>query len=246
MLNFLQSSKSADGREKDEALGKAIKRRLGYFPKNLNLYKAALTHGSTLRNTTTLNDGERLEFLGDAVIELVVSEYLYQKFPDEREGFLTQMRSRLVSRQHLAELATEMNLQPLLTVYNVHVTKNILGNAFEAIIGAMYLDIGYQRASRYFTESVLESLIDMDAMRHNKVDFKSQLMELGQRGRWRIVFDSKDKSTIPQNPEFYSVLTINGKVCGTGIGHSKKDAEQRAAQKALEEIARNNNKTENK
>lgn len=231
----------ASGSSKDKALAEAIKKRLGYTPRRIDLYKSALTHGSTLRNSEKLNCSERLEFLGDAVIEMVVSHYLYARFGAEREGFLTQMRSRLVSRQHLSELALKLNLQSLLSTYNVRVTKNILGNAFEALVGAMFLDVGYERTARAFTKAILETLTDVSRLQYKVVDFKSQLIEIIQRKRWRIAFDLASERTAAQTMTFHCTLRINEQPCGSGSGRSKKEAQQNASKEALEWVRRQNN-----
>jgi ribonuclease-3 len=221
----------------DRALAEGIKRRLGYLPCRLDLYRSALTHGSILRNTTTINRNERLEFLGDAVIEMVVSHYLYTTFGNRREGFLTQMRSRLVSRQHLAELASHLDLPPLLVTYHVNVTKNILGNAFEALVGAMYLDIGYDRTRECFIENVLKKYVDIDKLQYQTADFKSRLLEVVQhRPKWEATFDTTERRAKRGEHDFHCVLRINDTKYGDGSGTTKKEAEQNASQKALEEL----------
>jgi ribonuclease-3 len=224
---------------KDKALTRAIRKRLGYTPRNLDLYKEALTHGSTLthQNGTAINCCERLEFLGDAVIEIVVSHYLYNNFPERREGFLTQMRSRLVSRQYLADLAAQMGLQPLLSTYNVNITKNILGNAFEALIGAMYLDIGYKQTTKYFTAHILKALADVEDMQYKLVDFKSRLLEVVQhKPHWKADFATTDRKVGHNKHVFHCIVRINNEVYGEGKGAIKKEAEQNAAQKALDKL----------
>ncbi|GHT72326.1 hypothetical protein FACS189456_0510 [Bacteroidia bacterium] len=203
----------------------------------MDLYRAALTHGSILRNTTAINSNERLEFLGDAVIEMVVSHYLYTTFGNRREGFLTQMRSRLVSRQHLAELASHLDLPPLLVTYHVNVTKNILGNAFEALVGAMYLDLGYERTRECFIENVLKKFVDIDKLQYQTADFKSRLLEAVQhRPNWEATFDTVERKVGRGEHDFNCVLLINEKMYGNGSGRTKKEAEQNASQKALEEL----------
>jgi ribonuclease-3 len=234
MINFLKIFKKETAANK--AFAAAIAKRLGYKPRDLELYKAALTHGSTLRNTAMLNCSERFEFLGDAVIEMIVSEYLYRKFSDQREGFLTQMRSRLVSRQNLAELSKRLNLQPLLLTYNVRITQNILSNAFEALIGAMYLDVGYAHTADYFIKNILEAAVDVNELQRRNINYKGQLMEMVQHRHWHAHFDTKDERRNPQEPMFHCLVRINGDMLGSGVGRTKKEAEQSAARKTLEEL----------
>jgi ribonuclease-3 len=221
----------------DAVLKRSIAKRIGHTPRNLELYKSALTHGSTIRTASVLNTSERLEFLGDAVIEMITSEYLYKKFPDQREGFLTQQRSRIVSRQNLAELAQRLTLQPLLLTYNVRISKNILGNAFEALIGAMYLDIGYRQTADFFIDAV-KKVLDVDGLPAENVNCKGQLLEMAQHRKWNITFESKDERKNPQTPMFHCVVRLEGNIIGSGVGRTKKEAQQSAAHKAIVELGK--------
>jgi len=217
----------------DKELRLALRSRLGFKPRNIELYKVALTHGSVL-NRSIINHYERLEFLGDAVIEMIVSEYLYNHFPQAREGFLTQVRSNIVRRQRLAQFAERLNLQPLLLTYRVKISTNVLGNTFEALMAAIYLDIGYKRTASYFTKHIIEPFVDIDDANVGQMDYKCQLYQRVQHYHWTLLFDTSNISNNIDSPRFHCRVRINGSACGEGTGHKKKEAQQNAAQKAIE------------
>jgi ribonuclease-3 len=206
----------------------------GFLPHNIELYKLALVHKSA---SVKLDDGslinnERLEYLGDAVIEAVTSDYLFIEFPDRDEGFLTQLRSKIVSRQSLNHLAEQLGLDKhLISNYVPGVTqKHIYGDAFEAMMGAIYLDQGYDVVNRLLINRIYYNLLDLESLTVEETDFKSRLIEWCQKNRYPIAFRTEhDKSYLPNHPVFYTTILINGMEVGHGAGESKKAAEQHAA-----------------
>ncbi len=206
----------------------------GFLPHNIELYKLALIHKSAsvkLENGQLVNN-ERLEYLGDAVIEAVTSDYLFIEFPDRDEGFLTQMRSRIVSRQSLNQLAEALGLDKhLIANYTPGVTqKHIYGDAFEAMMGAIYLDQGYNFVNRLLINRIYATLLDLENLTAEETDFKSRLIEWCQKHHHSINFRTEhDKSYQPNHPVFYTTVFIDNMEMGHGAGESKKAAEQQAS-----------------
>ena len=206
----------------------------GFIPNNIELYKLALIHKSasvTLDNGQHINN-ERLEFLGDAVIESVSSDYLFIEFPDKNEGFLTQMRSKMVSRQSLNAVAKRIGLDDhvITNSTNSSAQKHIYGDAFEAMMGAIYLDQGYDFVNRLLINKIFAQYLKVDTLLESETDFKSRLIEWCQKNHHTIHFStSHDKTYSTSHPFFYSTVMIDNIEVGHGAGESKKEAEQRAA-----------------
>lgn len=206
----------------------------GFVPHNIELYKLALIHKSA---SLLLPDGrqinnERLEFLGDAVIEAVTSDYVYIEFPDEQEGFLTQLRSKIVSRQSLNAIAHTIGMDDyVIASSNGNANqKHIYGDALEAMIGAIYLDQGYEFANRLLINKIYYNHLNLDNLTEEETDFKSRLIEWCQKTHHTIAFETvhgKDYSS--NHPVFNSTVLIDGISVGHGQGESKKEAEQCAA-----------------
>ncbi len=207
----------------------------GFTPFNIDLYKLAFIHKSAslvLEDGTHINN-ERLEYLGDAVIEAVTSDYLYIEFPDRDEGFLTQMRSKIVSRHSLNSIAKELGIhQRLISGSNGSVMqKNVDGDAFEALMGAIYLDRGYDFVNRLLINQIYSQYLDLNQLLQSETDFKSRLIEWAQKQHLQIEFSTiTDSSSKVNKPKFHSSVMIGGVLVGHGLGESKKEAEQRAAQ----------------
>lgn len=206
----------------------------GFLPGNIELYKLALIHKSAsiqLEDGRSINN-ERLEYLGDAVIEAVTSDYLFIEYPDRDEGFLTQLRSKIVSRQSLNHLAEELGLDRFLISNHVQgaAQKHIFGDAFEAMMGAIYLDQGYDFVNRLLINDIYANHLNVDLLSDSETDFKSRLIEWCQKNRYKISFQTdRDKEYKPNHPVFYTKVLINGMEMGHGAGDSKKEAEQNAA-----------------
>ena len=206
----------------------------GFIPHNIELYKLALIHKSA---SIVLEDGqhinnERLEFLGDAIIESVSSDYLFIEFPDKNEGFLTQLRSKMVSRQSLNGVAKRIGLDDhvITNASNSSSQKHIYGDAFEAMMGAIYLDQGYDFVNRLLINKIFAKYLKMETLAESETDFKSRLIEWCQKNHHTIHFaTTHDKTYSATHPFFYSKVLIDNIEVGHGAGESKKEAEQRAA-----------------
>jgi len=219
---------------RDKAYYGMIDDLFGFVPHNIELYKLALIHKSA---SLILDDGsainnERLEFLGDAVIESVTSDYLFIEYPDRDEGFLTQLRSKIVSRQSLNALAVGLGLDRRV-VFNGGLggaQKHIFGDAFEAMMGAIYLDQGYDFVNRLLIGEIYGKFLNLDELTESETDFKSRLIEWGQKNHHRVVFRTEgDRSGTRSHPVFYATVLIDGIEVGHGFGDSKKEAEQQSA-----------------
>ena len=218
----------------DRRYYRAFYRIFGHTPDNIELYKLALVHRSAsvkVEGGESVNN-ERLEFLGDAVLESIVSDYLFIEYPHESEGFLTKTRSKIVSRQSLNALAQKLGLDELV-VFNPtgnHAQKHLFGDCFEALIGALYLDKGYNVVNRIIINDVLPHYMDLDDVPAIESDFKSRLIEWCQKSRQPITFRTvHDANYSDHHPVFLSTVVIDGVDVGHGTGESKKQAEQRAS-----------------
>jgi ribonuclease-3 len=181
-------------------------------------------------------NNERLEYLGDAVLGAIVAEYLYNRFPRKDEGFLTQMRSRIVNRSFLTQLTFKLGLNHFVNsnTNSVNDTSHIFGDVFEAFIGAIYLDKGYQGAKQFVIKKVLCVHVDIHELERSDNNFKSQLIEWGQKNKREVEFDTHENPNTSHNSlPFVSLIRIDGEVVGTGEGYSKKEAQQNSASKAL-------------
>ncbi len=224
--------------KEDKELYHKIRKIFGFSPRNIGLYKLALIHKSaslTLSKGKKVNN-ERLEYLGDAVLDAIVADYLFDQFPNQKEGFLTKMRSKIVSRASLNHLALQMGLDRIIVSQNSiqPSQKNIYGNTFEAIIGAMFLDRGYQFTSEKVINTILEKYIDVDELQTIETDYKSRIIEWSQKNKSTLRFQSKE---VPAenggSPNFIATIFIDEISVGEGFGSSKKEAEQNAAMEAL-------------
>jgi ribonuclease-3 len=219
---------------------------LGFKPKKIQYYELALLHKSSAvkdEGGHFLNN-ERLEFLGDAILDAVVADILYHKFAGKREGFLTNTRSKIVQRETLNKIAIDLGLDRLMVVPNKNHSHNIniYGNAFEALIGAIYLDRGYE-GCKYFMENVVfQKYLDINKLAHKEVNFKSRLIEWSQKYKTNIIFDLIEETTDSENnPVFQTKIIINGIPAGYGVGFSKKESQQNAAKIALKKIKTDKN-----
>ena len=226
---------------KNRDLYRALCNMLGFYPRKISLYQEALMHKSMLAHAKSgipLNN-ERLEFLGDAVLDAVVGEIVFHHFPSKREGFLTNTRSKIVQRDSLGKFATQIGLDRLVQRHEHNQTHNsyFAGNAFEALIGAIYLDRGYSYCKYFITNKILHRLIDIDKVAYQEVNFKSKLLEWCQRYKvsHEFVLYAETKSE-DGSPLFDTKIMINGYECGRGKGYSKKESHQKASKNALHHI----------
>ena len=214
---------------------------LGFYPRNIQLYQQALLHKSTSirsEKRRPLNN-ERLEFLGDAILDAIVGDIVYKHFEGRREGFLTNTRSKIVQRETLNKLAVEIGLDKLVKYSTRSSSHNsyMYGNAFEAFIGAIYLDQGYERCKRFMEEKIFKNYIDLDKMSRKEVNFKSKLIEWSQKSKVEVSFELIEQFLDEDyNPMFHTEIRIEGISAGKGTGYSKKESQQNAAQAALKKI----------
>ncbi len=223
----------------DKRYYRAFYRIFGHTPDNVELYKLALVHRSAsvkVEGGESINN-ERLEFLGDAVLESIVSDYLFIEYPHESEGFLTKTRSKIVSRQSLNQLAQKLGIDDLV-VYNPtgnNAQKHLFGDCLEALIGALYLDKGYDVVNRIIINDLLPHYMDLEDVPSTESDFKSRLIEWCQKSKRPIEFCTEaDGTEGKRQPAFVSRVLIDGVKVGGGKGTTKKEAEQQAAKSALE------------
>lgn len=214
---------------------------LGFLPNDIKPYRRALTHSSSTHNSAkrTSASNERLEFLGDAIISSVVSDYLYFRFRKEREGFLSKSRSNIVCRDSLNMLAVELKLDKLLQTDGVEFKykNNLYGNAFEAFIGAIYIDKGYNACRTFLLERALPKLGNLEELVKSDNNYKSRLIEWGQKNHKEITFNLINEEARPKGRFFVSNVCIDGVCHGTGEGYSKRLSQQQAAREALEKLS---------
>lgn len=241
IINIIDRVKYSFRKEKE--LLSALHDILGFYPHNLEIYRIALAHKSqAYRNTSgrPLNN-ERLEFLGDAILEAVVSDIVFHRFERKREGFLTSTRSKIVQRASLNRLAREIGLERLIKTTAGNKSHNcyIGGNAFEALIGAVYLDRGYSFCKWFIEKRIVGRLFNLDDVAREEVNFKSKLLEWTQKNRITSEYKMEETEDAGSNsPVFTSIVTIEGIVAGKGTGYSKKESHQQAAKEALVKLRR--------
>ena len=226
---------------KDKELYSSLYRILGFYPHNISYYKMALMHKSIMHRNAKGKpvNNERLEFLGDAVLDAVVGDIVYQHFPGKREGFLTNTRSKLVQRETLNKLAEELGISQMLLSNGHNSSHNSYmgGNAFEALVGAIYLDRGYDVCMYFMQKRILAKMINIDKVAYKEVNFKSKLIEWSQKNRVKVDFieinQQKDKNG---SPIFTYQVSIEGVKGETGKGYSKKESQQLASKLTLEKL----------
>lgn len=217
----------------------SLYRIIGFYPHDISLYKLALMHKSVMRRNAKGKpvNNERLEFLGDAILDAIVGDIVYRHFPGKREGFLTNTRSKLVQRDTLNKLSKEMGIEKLILSSGHSSSHNsyLGGNAFEALVGAMYLDRGYDVCTTFMKKQILSQMINIDRVAYKEVNFKSKLIEWSQKNKVKLTFEllvqNKDKSG---SPTFRYKAVLEGVVGGCGTGFSKKESQQNASKITLD------------
>ena len=226
---------------KDKELYLSLRQIIGFYPHDIGYYKLALMHKSMFKRNAKGKpvNNERLEFLGDAILDATVGDIVYRHFPGKREGFLTNTRSKLVQRETLNRLAQEMGINQLILSNGRSSSHNSYmgGNAFEALVGAIYLDRGYDACMKFMRKRILTQMINIDKVAYKEVNFKSKLIEWSQKNRVRIDFrvlsQEKDKTGSPVFKYQVMLETMEG--C-TGTGFSKKESQQMASKLTLERL----------
>jgi ribonuclease-3 len=226
----------------DRKYVKKLKILLGFIPGNLSLYRMAFRHKSVAANIKkgVKNSNERMEFLGDAVLGCVVAEVLFKLYPYKDEGFLTELRSKIVSRVNLNQLARKLGFEQLVEYDNRMVSNtrqgSLLGDAFEALIGAVYLDKGYDFTKDFLINHIIKSHVDIHTLEQTETNFKSKLIEWCQRHGKDVGFDLVENGEGESTKLFSVHAIIDGEVMGLGKEFSKKNAEKLAAEKACEAL----------
>jgi ribonuclease-3 len=212
-----------------------LKNIFGFRPKNLHLYKLAFRHKSANKDVNGIKiNNERLEYLGDAVLSSIVADYLFKKFPYKGEGFLTEMRSKIVCRSNLEKLSRKLALDKLIESSPdiMSAAKSMRGDAFEAFIGALYLDKGYKFTKKVIIKRIINIHIDIDDLEHTETNFKSRLIEWAQKERkevdFRVITEKGEKNSKQYEVEVY----IDNEAISNAIDFSIKGAEKIAAEKA--------------
>ena len=197
-------------------------RMLGFYPRNIEIYQQALLHkSSSVKEKGRLLNNERLEFLGDAILDAVVADIVYKKFEGKREGFLTNTRSKIVQRE---------------TRQSSH-NSYMSGNAFEALVGAIYLDRGYDACKKFMEERIIAQYLNIDKISRKEVNFKSKLIEWSQKNKFEVEFRLTGQSIdSDSNPIFETQVMVENIPAGEGKGYSKKESQQLAAQETLKQI----------
>jgi ribonuclease III len=221
-----------------------LKKILGFRPGNLKIYEIAFIHRSA---SFTLPDGkkvnnERLEYLGDAVLDAILSDFLFEKFPEANEGFMTKIRSRIVNRDILNRLAVSMGIHKILinNVSSIHPTKNLYGDALEALIGSVFLDKGFKKTKKLFIKNVLNKYLDLNTIINTDTDYKSLVFEWVQKHKSNLIFTYNEEYDFNLKKSVFStILFIDRKEMGEGHGASKKEAEQKAASEAWKSLKDN-------
>ena len=239
--NFLDRIRLPFRKEKE--LYSSLYNILGFYPRNIQLYKQALMHKSVRQRNEKgrPQNNERLEFLGDAILDAVVGDIVFRHFEGKREGFLTNTRSKLVSRNTLGKLAQEMGIPQLIKSSGHSTSHNsyMNGNAFEALVGAIYLDRGYEACMRFMKKRILKQLINIDKVAYKEVNFKSKLLEWSQKNKVDMEFKELGQTTEENNsPVFTYQVIIEGVEGCLGKGYSKKESQQIASKETLQRLRR--------
>lgn len=227
---------------REKLIRQSIKSITGSKPGNLSLYILALRHSSVAPTGTNgfKDSNERLEYLGDAILGAVVADFLFKKYPYKDEGFLTEIRARIVNREMLKRVAFDLGLQKLIEVdgrlQKNKSSKSLMGDAMEAIIGAYYLDKGYIKCKRFIESKILNQQINVDEVIKEGKNFKSTLIEWSQKENAELSFEIIEETGNSHNKEFTSAIKLNGKQVGVGTGKTKKKAEQAAALEVCKSI----------
>ncbi len=233
MLQYFKKTKPSH----DQLIAKYLKDILGIRPRNLVLYSLALIHRSASSNTPVgkLNN-ERLEYLGDAIVGAVIAEYLFKKYPLKPEGELTEMRSKLVNRERLSALAKKIRLNELIIMESHSHSKSVEGDAFEAFVGALFLDKGYEKAKHIILNKIFLANLDIDAIFLEESNYKSKIINWGQKQRKKITFHHSEVQEDKFHKLYKAELLIDNKTFAEGVDFTIKKAEKLASENACHKI----------
>lgn len=234
-MKFLQTFFEKNAKKKE--FKKQLNNVLGFSPGDVSLYKTALSHRSVREGADENN--ERLEFLGDAVLSSIIAHYLFKKYPYKGEGFLTEMRSKMVNRQKLNEIALKMGLKKI-TFYNKFdnalKVSQIFGNTLEALIGAVFLDKGYRKTQRWVEEYIIFPHLFTDDLEGIEINIKNKLYGWANKNGKALEFETLDEKIENGRRLFTIGATVDGELVSQAKGYNKKDASQIAAQMAVEKL----------
>ena len=214
---------------------------LGFYPTNLRIYDIAVIHKSASKIDSQGNyvNNERLEYLGDAILGAAIADFLYNRFPNQDEGYLTQMRSKLVNRTFLTQLTYQIGLNHFIqsnTTSTIE-SSHIYGDTLEALIGAIYIDRGYMEAKKFITRKLLNNYVNLVEVQNTNTNYKSQLIEWSQKNKKAVSFDTADESKNDgKQPWFIATIEVDNELLGKGAGTSKKEAQQNASKVAVDKI----------
>lgn len=220
---------------KDRDFARKLQSVIGFVPKKLPLFKMAFYHKS-MNNERDSEDhnNERLEYLGDAILSTVVAEYLFKKYPNQDEGFLTKMRSKIVKRNTMNTIADKMGLDMILAMYSHgKMSKSMMGNALEALIGAIYLEFGYRKTKNYIIRTMLRKYLDIHELEQKDDNYKSQLLEWSQKHNKDIKFELKARYKFEKRDKFVVAVVLEGNEIAIAEDFNKKSAEQEASKKSI-------------
>ena len=208
-----------------------VKNVFGFTPRHLDIYKIALVHRSLSQNDAVAGrlNNERLEYLGDAVLGAITADFLYRKYPLCPEGSLTEMRSKIVCRANLNALSRKIGLDKMVVVDSHVHGKSVNGDAFEAIMGAIYLDLGYEKTKKVFVQRILMTQLDLESLFAEEKNFKSKVLSWAQKQHLQLSFTHEEQDNHP-NKLYKAILLINGEEKAEGLGYTIKQAEQAAAE----------------
>lgn len=221
----------------DRQLLLQLEHLLGFVPTHIEYYRLAFMHRSRPEDVTASN--ERLEFLGDAILGAIIAEYLFKKYPYQPEGYLTELRSRIVRRETMNNVALRMGLNKLVQ-YNQNdrslSRSHIFGNALEALIGAVYLDQGFARTRKFVLNQLVKGYIDLETMESTDTNYKNQLLSWAQRNSKVLTFETLEEKNEGTRKLFTVGIMLDGELTATGTGFNKKDAGQVAARAAMQQL----------
>lgn len=220
---------------KDKEFARRLRQLIGFTPSNMGIFRLAFSHKSTSSEKAyAIQNNERLEYLGDAVLGTIVAEYLFKKYPNSNEGFLTKMRSKIVKRKSLNKIGDKMGLDMLLSEYNqTRLSRSMLGNAVEALVGAVYLEKGYVGTKNFVVNKVLRNYVDVHELESYDDNYKSQLLEWCQKNGQTVSYKLLARYKFEKRDRFKVAVMVNGQKLATADDFNKKSAEQTASEKAM-------------
>ncbi|HSF87894.1 MAG TPA: ribonuclease III [Saprospiraceae bacterium] len=222
----------------DKQFARSVANIVGFTPSNLQIFKQAFSHKSASDpKLHTVTSNERLEYLGDSILSTIVAEYLFQKYPNSNEGFLTKMRSKIVKRKTLNRIADDMGIDVVLQNNNdTRLSESMKGNALEALVGAIYLEKGFDKTKDIVVKKILRRHLNIQELEDNDDNYKSQLLEFCQKNGSDIDYRVIERFKMDNRDRFKIAVYVNGKEIANGEDFNKKSAEQNASFKALKSL----------